>query len=135
MSENQETGKQSKNYVFPYDWKTVMKGFWNKYPDKKLDFVKWNKVIGFDINEDGSLKFRRVIYIKKFYLIWAYGQEELHFNFRQKILDAKTRVLKKSSWVPYSADEYIQYREFFNKDNLIEKKNTMYKKMLDYNTS
>ena len=121
---------QSQNYTFDYDWKTVMKGFWNKYPDRKLDFVKWNKVIGFDVNEDGSIKFKRVIFIRKLYFIWAYGLEELEFNFKNKIMDAKTKILKKSICVPYTADEFIQYREFMNRDKLA----TTYQKILDYKT-
>ena len=129
MSEK-EKGTQSQNYTFSYDWKTVMKGFWNKYPSKQLDFVKWNKVIGFDINEDGSIKFKRVIFIKKLYFIWAYGLEELEFNFKKKILDSKTSILKKSMWVPYSAMEHIRYKEIV----ILQKLSTTYEKMLNYKT-
>ena len=129
MSEDKE-GSQSQTYVFNYEWKTVMKGFWNKYPSKKLDFVKWNKVIGFDINEDGSIKFKRIIYIKKLYFIWAYGLEELTFDFKKKILDAKTSIIKKSIWVPYSAMEHIRYKEMHAK----ERQRTMYEKMITYKT-
>lgn len=91
-----EEGLQSKEFTFNYPWETVMKAYWDKYPDQSIDFVKWNKVIGFDINPDGSIQFKRVIMIKKFYFIWAYGLEELTFNFKDKIMDMKTSVLKKS---------------------------------------
>ena len=130
MPEEKDKKNQSQTFTFDHDWKTVMKGFWNKYPDKKLDFVKWNKVIGFDVTEDGNIKFKRIIFIKKLYFIWAYGLEELTFDFKKRILDAKTSVLRKSMWVPYSADEFIQYKEFLNKDKF----NTIYEKILDYKT-
>lgn len=125
---DEKAKNQSQEYTFDYDWSTVMKGFWNKYPDKKLDFVKWNKVIGFDVTEDGNIKFKRIIFIKKLYFIWAYGLETLEFDFKTKILDAKTRVLKKSMWVPYSADEFIQYKQFLNNNKIT----TTYRKILDY---
>lgn len=29
-------------YTFNFDWETVVKGFWRKYPCKEFDFIKFN---------------------------------------------------------------------------------------------
>ena len=55
---------QKNTYLFEYDWNTVVKAFWMKYPCPELDLVKWTKVINININEDDSITFHRFVIMK-----------------------------------------------------------------------
>jgi len=101
----------AKEYVFNYPWEVVMKGLWLKYPHKELDFVKFARVIDMKVLDDDNMIIKRMLYCKKAVFAWAYIIEEMKMNFKDKICEMKSKVLKKSSLVPTLGDtEFITYR-------------------------
>lgn len=52
---------QKNKYTFNYDWRTVIKGFWTKYPCPEISFVKWNKVVDLNINPDQTISVKRIV--------------------------------------------------------------------------
>jgi hypothetical protein len=56
--QGQEAGK---NYTFNFDWQTVVKGFWSKYPCPEISFIKWNKVVDLEILSDNTLRIKRIV--------------------------------------------------------------------------
>jgi hypothetical protein len=53
--------REENKHVFQFNWETVIKGFWNKYPCPELDFVKWNKVVDIIANPDESIVVKRLV--------------------------------------------------------------------------
>ena len=51
------------SYIFNYNWETVVKGFWVKYPCPEIDFIKWNKVIDLVVNPDNTVSVKRIVLI------------------------------------------------------------------------
>lgn len=103
-----------------------MKALWNKYPNKELDFVKFSKVIDMKMVNEHCIQFKKLMYSKKFSMIWVYTIEEIEFDFEKKIFNLQTRVIKKSSFVPpvFSMKEFIQYKplnEYFSDKTLYTK--------------
>ena len=84
-----EAGIQEKKneHIFDYPWETVIKAFWNKYPDKDLDFVKFSKVIDMKMINENCIHFKRIMYSKKFSMIWMYTIEEIEFDFENKVFN------------------------------------------------
>lgn len=113
-------------YVFNFDWETVIKAFWNKYPHKDLDFVVYNRVIDMKRLDDNSIMVKKLMFCKKFKLVWAYTMEEMKIDFDQKILDLKTRVLAASKCLPTDGIENIRYATMNN-----EQGKTLYTKFLE----
>jgi len=113
-------------YIFNYNWETVIKGFWNKYPHKDLDFVVYSRVIDMKLLDDDSILVKKLMFCKKFKLIWAYTMEEIKIDFDQKILDLKTQVLAASKCLPTEGVERICYQALQN-----EPSKTMYTKFLE----
>jgi len=122
--EDQNT--KSNQYIFNYDWETVVQAFWNKYPHKDLDFVVYNRVIDIKRLEDDSIVVKKLMFCKKFKLIWAYTMEEMKIDFDQKILDLKTKVLAASKCIPTEGVERICYQALHN-----EQGKTLYTKFLE----
>jgi len=114
------------SYIFNYNWETVIKGFWNKYPHKDLDFVVYNRVIDMKRLDDDSIIVKKLMFCKKFKLIWAYTMEEMRIDFDQKILDLKTQVLAASKCLPTEGVERICYKALQE-----EPGKTMYTKFLE----
>lgn len=50
-------------HIFNFNWETVIKGFWNKYPCPELDFVKWNKVVDIVPCSDDTILVKRLVLI------------------------------------------------------------------------
>lgn len=48
-------------YTFNFDWETVVKGFWKKYPCKEFDFIKLNHVVDMTVNSDNTLSIKRIV--------------------------------------------------------------------------
>jgi len=113
-------------YIFNYNWETVIKGLWNKYPHKDLDFVVYSRVIDMKRLDDDSILVKKLMFCKKFKLIWAYTMEEIKIDFDQKILDLKTQVLAASKCLPTEGVERICYKALQN-----EQGKTMYTKFLE----
>lgn len=119
------TEAQDLKHEFNYEWKTVVRAFWDKYPDQRLDFVKFSKVVDMEMREDGTIRFDRVQYVQKWGFIWAYTLEELTFDFGNQVMDLRTTVLRKSSYIPMTAAEEIRYEALKN-----EAERTLYTKKL-----
>lgn len=113
-------------YVFNFDWETVIKAFWNKYPHKDLDFVIYNRVIDMKRLDDNSIMVKKLMFCKKFKLVWAYTMEEMKIDFDQKILDLKTQILAASKCLPTDGIERIRYNAMNN-----EQGKTLYTKFLE----
>jgi len=113
-------------YIFNYNWETVIKGFWNKYPHKDLDFVVYSRVIDMKRLDDDSIVVKKLMFCKKFKLVWAYTMEEMRIDFDQKILDLKTQVLAASKCLPTEGVERICYQASHT-----EPGKTMYTKFLE----
>eukprot|EP01017_Pseudomicrothorax_dubius_P012346 TRINITY_DN1502_c0_g2_i2.p1 TRINITY_DN1502_c0_g2~~TRINITY_DN1502_c0_g2_i2.p1 ORF type:complete len:163 (+),score=19.58 TRINITY_DN1502_c0_g2_i2:148-636(+) len=100
-----------KQYIFNYPWETVVKSLWEKYPHKELDFVKFSRVIDLQVLDDKSLVIRKLMYCKKFMMMWAYSVEEIRLDARNRICEMRTELLKKSKCVPdLTGSESIIYR-------------------------
>lgn len=116
-------------YRFDYDWKTVVKAYWDKYPNKLHDFVKYSKVVDMHLQDDGTIKVERVQYVQKWSYLWCYTLEELNFDFTNKVMDLKSTVIKKSSLIPVSGgEENIRYQAFQDLKEACEK--TLYTKKI-----
>lgn len=112
-------------YSFNFDWKTVVKAFFNKYPHKDLDFVVYNKVIDLKrINED-TILVKRVMYCKKFMVLWSYTTEEIMINLKEKKLDLQTKLLAASKAFP-DITEKITYQPLPENPGV-----TLYTKLLE----
>jgi PRELI-like family len=112
-------------YRFNFDWKTVVKAFFNKYPHKDLDFVVYNKVIDLKrINED-TLIIKRVMYCKKYMVLWSYTTEEIMINLKDKKLDLQTKLLACSKAFP-EITEKITYQTVPENPSM-----TLYTKLLE----
>jgi hypothetical protein len=122
------TEKKERDYTFNYSWPLVVKAFWDKYPNEKLDFVKYNKLIGLDMDEKGVLKLKRVQHIKKWGFLWAYIIEEITIDPKDQIMEMHSHVLKKSDLIPIFGNEYISYRAVEDLKDKVEK--TLYSKRL-----
>eukprot|EP01015_Nassula_variabilis_P003776 TRINITY_DN1256_c0_g1_i7.p1 TRINITY_DN1256_c0_g1~~TRINITY_DN1256_c0_g1_i7.p1 ORF type:complete len:173 (-),score=32.03 TRINITY_DN1256_c0_g1_i7:92-610(-) len=111
MSTEAEICKKNE-HVFDYPWEVVMKALWNKYPNKELDFVKFNKVIDMQMVNQNCLKFKKLMFAKKFSMIWMYTIEEIEFDFERKVFTLQSRIIKKSAFFPsiFNVKEYIQYQ-------------------------
>lgn len=59
MSQEQQS-KNVREYLFDYDWSTTVRAFWDKYPNQKMDFIKYNKVIDIKLDEHGKLVLKRI---------------------------------------------------------------------------
>jgi len=113
-------------YLFNFNWETVIKGYWNKYPHKDLDFVVYSRVIDMKRLDDDSVLVKKLMHVRKFGLLWAYTMEEMKIDFNSKILDLKTQILAASKCLPTDAVERICYRAVNN-----EKGQTLYTKFLE----
>jgi PRELI-like family. len=112
-------------YVFDFDWTTVVKALWNKYPHKDLDFVIYNKVIDLKRLDDDTLFVKKVVYCKKYLFLWAYAVEEIKIDLNQKILDLQTKFIAASKCLPTDGVEKITYAALNN-----EPGKTLYTKLL-----
>ena len=100
-----------KKYVFDYDWNTVTRAYFDKYPHKKMGFIKYNKVVDINLAEDGKLVVKRVQKATKWGMLWAYNLETLTFDFEKKVMSLETTLIKKSSLLPISGGkEQIFYK-------------------------
>jgi len=124
--EAQPAQPKTDSYIFNFNWETVIKGFWNKYPHKDLDFVVYSRVIDMKRLEDDSILVKKVMYVKKFSLLWAYTMEEMKIDFNEKVLDLKTQVLAASRCLPTDTVENIRYKAIHN-----EPGQTLYTKFLE----
>ena len=120
-----EQAPNTNQFVFNFNWETVVKGFLNKYPHKDLDFVVYNRVIDIKRLDDDSLLVKKLMFSKKFKLVWAYTMEEMRIDVNQKILDLKTQILAASKCLPTDGVERICYKA------LNEPGKTMYTKFLE----
>ena len=126
MEKQNSPGKSE--YSFPYEWKTVVRAFWDKYPNEMMDFIKYNQVVDIDILEDGKLQIQRIQKAQKWRYLWAYSLEKITFDFENKIMDLTTIPLKKCSLIPIGGIETIRYSAY---QDLIEKcEKTLYTKSL-----
>lgn len=121
-----EANTNSNQYVFNFDWETVIKAYWNKYPHKDLDFVVYNRVIDIKRLDDDSLVVKKLMFCKKFKLIWAYTMEEMRIDVNQRILDLQTQILAATKGFPTEGVERICYQAVNN-----EKGKTLYTKFLE----
>lgn len=120
--------KKERDYTFNYSWPLVVKAFWDKYPNKSIDFVKYNKLIGMKMDEKGVLRLKRVQHIHKWSFIWAYIIEEISIDPKEQIMEMHSYVLKKSDLIPLFGNEYISYRAVDDLKDQVEK--TLYSKRL-----
>lgn len=122
------TEKKEKDYTFQYNWATVVKAFWDKYPHKQMEFVQYNKLIGLEVLDNGTLLFRRVQHIRKWKFIWAYILEEIKIDSVNKVMTMESKVLKKSDMVPFFGNEFITYKAVNDLKDRMER--TLYSKQL-----
>ena len=125
----QESEKKESEYTFSWEWSTVVRAFYDKYPNPKMDFVKFNKLIGLTVGEDNTVKIKRLQYTKKFMIVWAYVLEEITIDANNKVLDMKSQIIKKSGVFPVVGIEYISYKAV--KDALEGTEKTLYSKRLE----
>jgi hypothetical protein len=120
--------KKERDYTFNYSWPLVVKAFWDKYPNKSLDFVKYNKLVGLNMDEAGVIKLKRIQHIQKWSFLWAYIIEEISIDPKNQIMDMHSYVLKKSDLLPIFGNEYISYRAVDDLKDTMER--TLYSKRL-----
>jgi len=113
-------------YVFNYDWPTVVKALWIKYPHKELDFVIYNKVVDLMPLDDDTLLVKKIMHCKKYFFLWCYTLEEIKINFKNKVLDLQTRVIAASKAFPSDGIEKIKYMALNN-----DPTKTLYTKFLE----
>lgn len=96
-------------HLFQYPWSLVVKGFWQKYPSKQLNFVKFNHVIDFEIPSADIIKFTRLMYCKISFLpLFSYSVEDITINLKEKALEMKSVIIKNSPFLP-TGKEHCSY--------------------------
>ncbi len=129
-SEIPQTSEKKENvYIFNCDWSIVVRGFYDKYPNPKMDMVISNKLIGLIVGDDNVVKIKRIQHTKLFFFMWAYILEEISIDSNKKILEMKSQILKKSGVFPVVGTEYITYKAI--KDGLQDTEKTFYIKRLE----
>eukprot|EP01017_Pseudomicrothorax_dubius_P031919 TRINITY_DN4124_c0_g5_i2.p1 TRINITY_DN4124_c0_g5~~TRINITY_DN4124_c0_g5_i2.p1 ORF type:complete len:161 (-),score=28.55 TRINITY_DN4124_c0_g5_i2:289-771(-) len=132
-----------KEHIFNHPWEIVMKSLWNKYPNKDLDFVKFSRVIDLQLLDDNSLFIRKLVFCKKYMMMWAYTVEEMKLDVKNRICELKTEIVKKPSYLPnitgveriiYKAHDGARDRTVYRK--LLSSTSSMFVKYLEkFNTS
>jgi len=103
------TYSRTDEHIFNFDWTTVVKALWNKYPHKDMDFVIYNKVVDLKLLDEDTILVKKIMYCKKYFLLWSYTLEETKINFKNKILDLETKLIAASKAFPQSGIEKISY--------------------------
>lgn len=125
----EKTEKKERDYTFNYSWALVVKAFWDKYPNPNMDFVKYNKLVGLDMTEEGNIKLKRVQYTQKWGFLWAYVMEEITIDPKNQVMEMQSKILKKSDLIPFLGNEYISYRAVDDLKDKVQK--TLYSKRLE----
>ena len=108
-----EESKKMEEHIFSYPWETVVKAFLNKYPSQHLDFVKFNRVVEMKILDDNCVLLKRVMFSKKYRFMWVYSLEEIKIDFKKRLMEMETSLLKKSNLVPnFGAKENVIYKSW-----------------------
>lgn len=121
--------KKERDYTFNYSWPLVVKAFWDKYPNPNMDFVKYNKLIGMEMLDDGKIRMKRVQYTQKWSFLWAYVIEEITIDPKNQVMEMQSKILKKSDLIPVLGNEYISYRAANDLKDQVNK--TIYSKRLE----
>ncbi|CAD8096107.1 unnamed protein product [Paramecium sonneborni] len=109
--------------TFNFDWETVIKGFWRKYPCKQFDFIQFNQVVDMIVDDDNKMQIKRIVYVRKF-AIWCLTLEDITFDLENRSMQMKTKLLKSCKFYPnLTGDEQIIYKS-------IDNQQTHYSKLL-----
>lgn len=96
-------------HIFYHPWRSVIQGFWTKYPNKQMAFVKFNHVIDFEIVDSNIITFKRLMHCKIPHLpLFSYSIEDIKIDLKEKVLEMKSFLIKKSKFFPFG-DEYCKY--------------------------
>ncbi|CAD8110564.1 unnamed protein product [Paramecium sonneborni] len=110
-------------YTFNFDWETVVKGFWRKYPCKEFDFIQFNQVVDMMLNDNNTMSIKRIVYASKF-MVLCLTLEEITFDIQNRSMQMQTKLLKACKYYPnLSGDESIIYKA-------IDDQKTHYSKLL-----
>lgn len=108
------------SHTFLYPWESVVKGFWTKYPNKKLSSVIFNKVIDMEIIDDTKLLIKRMMF-SKFFFFWGHSIENIVIDLQNKNLTMVSTVTKRSKFAPHGTEiciyKAIEEEEGEAKDN------------------
>ncbi|CAD8088947.1 unnamed protein product [Paramecium primaurelia] len=110
-------------YTFNYNWETVIKGFWRKYPCKEFDFIKFNQVVDMILDDNNKIQIKRIVYANKF-TIWCLTLEQITIDLENRSMEMQTKLLKSCKLYPnLTGDESIIYKA-------IDNQQTHYSKLL-----
>ncbi|CAD8177984.1 unnamed protein product [Paramecium octaurelia] len=110
-------------YTFNFDWETVVKGFWRKYPCKEFDFIKFNQVVDMILDDNNKMQIKRIVYARKF-TIWCLTLEQITVDLENRSMEMQTKLLKSCKLYPnLTGDESIIYKA-------IDDQRTHYSKLL-----
>ena len=76
-----------KDHIFNFEWRIVMKALWDKYPNKIFEFVKYDNVIDFRV-QDNIIYIKKVKFCSKFKYIWAYFVEDIKYDIACNLLNS-----------------------------------------------
>ncbi len=119
--------EKNDTHIFPHPWSTVVKGFWTKYPNKHMSFVKFANIVDMEIINSDTLKLTRIMHSKvPMTFFYLYSKEEIIIDLKEKSLDMTSSMIKKSKMFPLGK-ENCKYISIINKFGIEQ---TLYKKKM-----
>ena len=101
-------------HIFPYPFEIVIKGLWNKYPSMLIPFVSFHKVIDMKMVNEDIISFKKLMYTRTIMFAWAFTIEDIKIDFKNRVLEMKTTILKSKNKVDSNTIEYIVYKTLPN---------------------
>ena len=111
------------SYTFQYSWESVVKGFWLKYPNKKISNVIFNKVIDMEIIDNTKLLIKRMMFTK-FLFFWGHSIETIILDLEKRNLSIVSTITKRSKISPHGKEicVYQAINDDFEEKDSQEKK-------------